>query len=355
MHRARQLVLQHGYNATAYQILNPGITHWFSTSHPAVVGYVPRGRTWVAAGAPVCAAEHLLDVTHEFERAAANQNRRVCYVIAADRLENLLADSPGHARVVLGAQPVWNPQHWPQILRHRASLRAQLSRARNKGVTILPANPVAARNDPALHQCLAQWLDHRPMPTLHFLVEPDTFHGPLDDRRLFVASHQDKTVAFLLASPIPQRNGFLVEQIIRSPHAPNGTAELLIDALMTSLTDSGHTYVTMGLVALSHHADSGLQSNPAWLRTLMTWARAHANRFYHFNGLEHFRTKMIPDRWETLYAISNEKRFTPATLHNLLGAFAQTSLALLALHALTRALATEMGWLTQAMLEAVGG
>ena len=28
--RARQLVLEHGWNATAYQIVNRGIEHWFS-------------------------------------------------------------------------------------------------------------------------------------------------------------------------------------------------------------------------------------------------------------------------------------------------------------------------------------
>src|SRR6185437_1213665 len=144
-----------------------------------------------------------------------------------------------------------------------------------------------------------------------------------------------------------RRNGFLVEQIIRSPRAPNGTAELLIDALMHALAESGHTYVTMGMVALSHHADAGIGANPLWLRTIMRWARAHGRRFYHFDGLEHFRTKMIPDRWEMLYAISNEKRFSPATLHHVLGAFAQGSIAVMGVHALGRALAMEVGWLAQ--------
>ena len=30
--RARALVLAHGWNATAYQILNPGSLHWFAAS-----------------------------------------------------------------------------------------------------------------------------------------------------------------------------------------------------------------------------------------------------------------------------------------------------------------------------------
>ena len=50
--RARALVLQHGWNATAYQIVNPGIALWFARAGDAVAGYVRRSRTRVVAGAP---------------------------------------------------------------------------------------------------------------------------------------------------------------------------------------------------------------------------------------------------------------------------------------------------------------
>ncbi|MGE5727799.1 MAG: hypothetical protein ACM34L_04290, partial [Gemmatimonas sp.] len=62
LHRARELVLEHGWNATAYQILNPGIAHWFCAGGDAVIGYVRRNGVRVVAGAPVCAPERLRDV-----------------------------------------------------------------------------------------------------------------------------------------------------------------------------------------------------------------------------------------------------------------------------------------------------
>ena len=52
--RARKLVLKYGWNATAYQIVNPGITHWFSSSGDAMIGYVRKNHVRVVAGAPVC-------------------------------------------------------------------------------------------------------------------------------------------------------------------------------------------------------------------------------------------------------------------------------------------------------------
>jgi hypothetical protein len=40
LEKARQLILEFGWNSTSYQILNPGIKHWFAAAGDAVVGYV---------------------------------------------------------------------------------------------------------------------------------------------------------------------------------------------------------------------------------------------------------------------------------------------------------------------------
>ena len=101
---------------------------------------------------------------------------------------------------------------------------------------------------------------------MHFLVEPDTLGGVLEDRRLYVAKRDGRVVAFLVASPVPLRNGFLIEQIARGAGCPNGTAELLIDAAMRDLAGARITYVTQGLVALSTQAGAAMADNPLWLR-----------------------------------------------------------------------------------------
>ena len=79
LRQARELVLRHGWNATAYQIVNPGIELWFSPTCEAVVGFVRARKTLVVAGAPVCARERLADVATEFEQSAWRGGNRVCY------------------------------------------------------------------------------------------------------------------------------------------------------------------------------------------------------------------------------------------------------------------------------------
>ena len=322
---ARELVMTYGWNTTAYQILNPGLQHWYAPDEAAVVAYTRRQSVLLVAGAPVCAAEALAGVAAAFERFARGQGLRVCYVCAAERMREVAATSGTHSTIVIGAQPVWNPQEWERVIAQRRSLRAQLSRARRKGVTIENIPCAAGRGSAELEGVLEEWLGSRGLPPLHFLVEPRTLNGAVADRILLIARRGGAAVAYLVASPVAARNGFLIEQVARSSRAPNGTSELLIDAAMRRFAADGRTYATLGLVALSRQAEGAGTINPWWLRLLMTAARAHATRFYNFRGLERFRMKMSPAHWETIYAISNERSFSLRTLYAMGEAFSGIS------------------------------
>ncbi|NNF56679.1 MAG: DUF2156 domain-containing protein, partial [Rhodothermaceae bacterium] len=167
--------------------------------------------------------------------------------------------------------------------------------------------------------CLGEWLADRGLPTLHFLVEPDTL-GALDDRHVFVAARTEEPVGFLVLTPVPARGGWLVEQIIRGHDAPNGTASLLLNAAMRDAAESGSTYLTLGLSPLSTRAPAS-SPNPAWLRASLRWMRAHGRRFYNFRGLDAFKAKFVPDRWDPITAISTEPRPSLGTLYAIADAF----------------------------------
>ena len=62
--RALALLRRHGWNATSFQILEPGFLYWFDGPHGdrdsdgdsddgACVAYLDTGRSWVAAGVHV--------------------------------------------------------------------------------------------------------------------------------------------------------------------------------------------------------------------------------------------------------------------------------------------------------------
>lgn len=315
---ARELVREYGWNTTCWQILNPGIQLWFSADRRAVVGYVRAGSYFVVAGAPVCEAARLRETISEWESWA---DCRICYFGAERRLQELFAGDGSICAVSLGAQPLWRPENWVDRVSHDAGLRYQLSRARSKGVVVeeWPADKVIESRE--LRACLHKWLASRGLPTMHFLVEPDTLGQP-EDRRYFVGTRDGAVVAFVTLSPIPQRNGWLTEQFPRIPEAPNGSVELVLDTAVRSIAQTGADLVTMGIVPLSRHGRLDPQESPGWLRAVSAWTAAHGKRFYNFEGLDRFKEKFHPDEYEPVRVYSRERRFRPATLYAVAEAFA---------------------------------
>lgn len=342
--RARQLVLRWGWNATAYQILNPGIAWWFGLNGAAVVGYVVQSGVRVVAGAPICDPNRLPQAVREFERDALQCKQRVTYFGAAERLHALLQDDSNYCTVVMGAQPVWNPRGWNQIIAQTSSLRAQISRARNKGLTVeeWPPEPATATQ---LRPMLHLWLKTRHLPPLKFLSHPQILDD-LGDRRVFVARLGAENVGYAIASPVPARCGWLLEQVVRAPQAPNGVAELLIDAAVRRCALEDCAYFTLGLVPLSRHVALRSEGtcNPVWLRVFLNWARAHGRRFYNFGGLEAFKSKFRPHDWEPIYALSREPSFSPSTLYAITAAFSDVPPARALSGALWHALHQELVW-----------
>lgn len=260
----REQVLRLGWNASAYQLLAPGLSHWLAPDHAAAVGYVRHAGVRVAAGAPVARKEDVAEATATFEVDARRQGDAVCWFAAEARLTSAFEDAPDHDRAQLGGLPVWDPRGWPEV---------------------------------------------------------DTLRS-LRDRRLLVASVGERPVGFLGASPVPTRSGWLVEQVVRTAAAPNGTAESLIDAMMCAATEEGSGYLTLGMAPLARRAQLPRDAPPRWLVLTLRLVRTYGQRFYDFEGLEHFKAKLAPERWDPVYAIANEARFSPRMLCAIAGAFA---------------------------------
>ncbi len=320
--RARDLVMRYGWNTTCFQIVNPGIEYWFGKDGESVVGYATAGGVRVVAGAPVCAEEALPKVTSAFENDSEAVGVGVCYFGAEARLDSVLRDDPDHAHVLLGAQPVWQPSEWKDVVARHSSIRAQINRARNKGLVVTEWPIEKAHGSAELRACLHAWLASKGLPPLHFVIEPETLTR-LENRRVFVAERKGQVEAFLVLSPIPERSGWLTEQFPHRPGAPNGTVESMMDAAFRALAEDKCEYITLGLSPLSKRATIGPFDNPVWLKFLLGWMRKHGQRFYNFDGLDRFKSKLMPAYWEPVFAISNERQFSGRTLYAIASAFTE--------------------------------
>ncbi|MFA6540899.1 MAG: DUF2156 domain-containing protein [Bacteroidota bacterium] len=322
--RARELVLRFGWNSISYQILNPGLLLWFSSSGTSVIAYVSTGTHHIAAGAPIGDENELSSTVIEFTHFTSSLGKKVCFFGAQERIASILEKRSPTSSILLGAQPIWSPKEWLARVQTKPSLRQQFSRAVNKGVSVeICTGRTAGAQRNGLNRCLNEWIDARHLPPMHFLVEPNTLEN-LQDRIVAVALMKQTVVGYCIASPIPLRNGWLIEQIIRGNDAPNGTAELLLEQLVKHIHSIGSSFITLGLSPLSRHYHSPLRQ-PLWLSVALKMTRLYGKYFYNFDGLDSFKSKFIPESWEPVYAITNERRATPQTLHAIATAFSGIS------------------------------
>lgn len=287
--RVRGLLQQYGWNVTSFQTLEPGFSYFFH-GDDACVAFVDTGAAWVAGGAPLAPLARMAEVAGAFVEAARRAGRRASFFATEQRF----VDAAGWPSLCIGEQASWDPRAWDEALARSRSLREQLRRARAKGVVVERVEPSAIA-DPsaparlALDALVRRWSDSRAMAPMGFLVQLHILSF-LDDRRIFLARHGGRPVAFLAAVPICARQGWFLEDIVRDPAASNGTAELLVDAALRAAAAEGATLATLGLSPLS-----GARSR--WLR----FARAVGRSFYDFAGVRAFKEKLRPRAWEPVY------------------------------------------------------
>lgn len=307
--RVLELVRSHGYNASSFQTLEGGYRYFFHAG--GCVAYVDTGAAWVVAGAPIAPATELGKVLAAFLREARRARKRCCLFGTEQRLLDAAGDSLQSLRI--GEQPIWDPRGWEQILSRRASLREQLRRARAKGVRVREVTAEELQRGPlrtAITQLTERWLSSRSLAPMDFLVRLELFDFA-EHRRCFVAETGPRLIGVAGVVPVPAREGWFVEDLLRDPAAPNGTAELLVDHAMRWAGAQGSRWLTLGLSPLSGD-----------VAPLLRAARHGGRLLYDFDGLRSYRAKLEPGQWLPLYLSYPTGQGAARTLLDALSAFA---------------------------------
>ena len=308
-----ELLKRHGDEATSFQMLEPGHHYWIEPD--ACVAYADVGSAWVTVGEPVCANDAIAQVVERFCSAAERAGKRVRFFHVGEAFVQASKLAANH----IGEQPLWDPQKWERTLKDTRSLREQLRRARAKGVTVRLVDPhEMARPDAPLRKAcdalIQRWLAGRGMHEMRFmvLVKPFDF---AEERRYVVAEREGAIVGFAAAVPIYRRKGWFIEDLLRDPQAPNGTAELLVDALMRDFAAQGSSYATLGLAPLS--GDVG---------KVLSATRDATAQLYNFEGVRSFKEKLRPYAWEPVYVAYRHGELGLFAMRDVLRAFASGGL-----------------------------
>jgi thioester reductase-like protein len=282
--------------------LGPGSSAW-CTYDCGGVSYAARGNVWLAAGDPIVPVSSRAMIAKQFA-AAANARRRIPVFVPSteDFARCMLGERWSCLKV--GASPYFDLKDWDPRGNTAKHLRSSVNRAVKSGVVVEDARDVGALRG-VLDGLCAAWLEARLAGTsFGWLFALDPLRNACHKRFFVARNGHGAVVGLLAASRIPARNGWYLEDIIRSPDSPPGVCDVLTYHALRVLQAEGATTATLGTVLLS---DEGTDLTPAseWTRTRknLKVAKRLLGGFYNFDGLHNFKSKFVPSRWESEYVV----------------------------------------------------
>src|SRR5216683_151090 len=240
----------YGYNPHSLVSIAPGALLWSTPEIDGAIIYGEFGRVWLAAGDPLAPLEDMAELARQFAAFAKQKNRVVAFVpTSAEFARRTTLD--GFMAVKVGASPYFDLKTWNPRGDSAKKLRAGVNQARRAGVKVQVVSTVDAKLREETARLCLRWLDtRRAGTTFGWLVALDPFlHA--DYKKYFAARVDGKLVGFLAASPIPARKAWYLEDVLRLPDAPQGTATLLVFEALTALKQEGVPLATLGTAPLA--------------------------------------------------------------------------------------------------------
>jgi len=295
---------QYGYSAHALVAITSEIRVWISREAHGAIAYNELGRVWLVPGDPFASAENLAAVTTGFLRKASDEGRVVGFMPATERLAKSI-NGLGLRAIKIGSAPYFDLSTWAPRGDRAKKARAGVNQARRVGVRV---EEVVNVDDELIREtaCLRKsWLNmRRSAMKFEWLFAVNLFQHK-DRKKYFTARDENGTlVGFLAASPIPARDGWYLEDILRSKNAPNGTADLLVVEVLNLLKRDGAKLATLGTAPMA--MEGGTDAEVVDSRKLAKATMIAANWcsvFYNFDGVRHFKAKFAPSWWENEYII----------------------------------------------------
>ncbi|MDI1302569.1 MAG: phosphatidylglycerol lysyltransferase domain-containing protein [bacterium] len=286
--------------------LGPESMAWRSGDDAAGVSFIEGGKFWLAAGDPIAEPSARAAAARDFAAAARAKNRMPVFLPSTEEFARQMRDE-GWSCLKLGASPyfdleTWNPRG--NVARH---LRSSVNKAIVAGVTVTESKDIHSLRS-ELDSLCSGWLKTRPAGTSFgwlFALNP---MGNAGYKRFYVARDKEGAlVGLLAASPIPSRNGWYLEDVIRAPGSAAGVCDILVYNVLRSLQSEGFKTATLGTVLLTDDGED-FTSAGDWEATQrnLKIAKRVLSGFYNFDGLHHFKVKFVPTRWEAEYLVLPE-------------------------------------------------
>ncbi len=317
-----RLQAAYGYNAHSLVSITPGAMTWTMPEIDGVIIYGEFGRVWLAAGDPLAKPEDIRALVKGFMAAATNAKRIAAFVPATERFASE-GIRLGLSAIKIGAAPYFDLKEWQPRGNSAKKMRAGINQALRAGVRIESIDSFDEDLRKETTALCLEWLKtRRAATTFGWLLALDPFLRA-EQKTMFVARDvNNRLVGLIAASPIPARDGWYLEDVLRAQDAPPGTADLLVFEALQRLKAAGAAMATLGTAPLAKEGtdDISTHDHPVIERALRV-ASKRLGVFYNFEGLRRFKGKFVASWWESEYVLVQHGVLVPSRVaHALLRA-----------------------------------
>ena len=301
-----------GYNAHALVGIAPGVRAWTCRETRGAVAYNEFGKVWLIPGEPLASVENLAKVTEGFLSKAREEGRVVGFMPATEQFAKQTSGL-GLRAVKIGSAPYFDLATWAPRGDRAKKARAGVNQARRAGVRVTEVVDVDEKLVRETACLCKSWLTtRRSAIRFAWLFSVDLFQHHERKKYFTARDRNGRLVGFLAASPIPAREGWYLEDVLRSKDAPNGTTDLLVVEVLDLLKRAGAKLATLGTapMAMEGRVDPEVRDSPA-LSKLARFIATCFSVFYNFDGVRRFKTKFAPSWWESEYALISKELTAP--------------------------------------------
>ena len=311
----------YGYNAHALVGIAPGARLWSCRETEGAVSYNEFGKVWLVPGEPLASVENLADVADSFVRMAGAQGCVVGFMPATQQFAKH-SNRLGLRAVKIGSAPYFDLATWAPRGDRAKKARAGVNQARRAGVRVTRVDNVDEKLIRETACLCKSWLTtRRSAIKFGWLFAVDVFQHKERKKYFTARDATGRLVGFLAASPIPARNGWYLEDVLRRPESPNGTTDLLVVEVLDFLRRDGAKLATLGTAPMA--AGGGIDPDVPNSFLLSKVARIVAgcfSLFYNFEGVRRFKAKFAPSWWESEYLLISQNVTAPP---RIISAFVQ--------------------------------
>lgn len=290
--------------ASSDAVLDSACQHFHVPDIVGFIGYRNTGRCAVVYGDPICAPEDADELTSRFHAFCKENKWSVIYIFASEDQANIVCRQTGGAALQAMEEPWLNPTTDDPAAGARGSLaRRKMRHAMRDGVEVNEYTGEDAALEQAIERVGNEWLASRTGVQIfisHIRLFEDRY-----GKRWFYAIRNGTVIGVLVLNQLQHKGGWLLNRLMATPDAPNGTSEQLVLMACNTLKKEGCTFLSFG--AISKGEITSMRGLGPLVQWLARFIYNRVSKICRLDSLKKFWEKFQPRSKPTYVVLANNR------------------------------------------------